>query len=213
VSSVERVVVLDHPLVQHQLRLLRDRRTERPGFVRATHELSRFVAYEALRDAPLGDELIETPVSTSVPSKFISGEFLVVPVLRAGLGMLPALQELLPRISVALVGVRRDERTLAAEVYLDAIPDRIDDLDVVVCDPMLAAGGSLSSVVGLLVARGATTVSVLTLIASRPGVERLSASYPQVRIVTAALDETLNDDGYIVPGLGDAGDRLFGPAS
>lgn len=210
--AAESVRVLDHPIVQHLLGSLRDRRAEPPAFVRVMHELSRFVAYEALRDAPLCDQRIDTPMAGSVAARSLAGEYLVVPVLRAGLGMVPALQEVLPNCRVAFIGVRRDERTLLPEVYLDGLPDRVGDLGVVVCDPMLATGGSLIEVVDLLVARGASAITVLCLIAARPGVERFCASHPQARIVTAALDEVLNDEGYIVPGLGDAGDRLFGTA-
>jgi uracil phosphoribosyltransferase len=135
----------------------------------------------------------------------------VVPILRAGLGMVPAVQDVLPRSRVCLVGLRRNEQTLQPDVYLDGLPDRIDGYHVVVCDPMLATGGSLIQVVEMLEGRGAREVTALCLIASVPGVERFTAAHPRARVATAALDPTLNEVGYIVPGLGDAGDRLFGP--
>jgi uracil phosphoribosyltransferase len=209
--TADRVTILDHPLVHHRLRFLRDEHTANPEFLRLAGELSRYVAYEAFRAAPLVDTRIDTPVATDVPAKVIEEEYLVVPILRAGLGMVPAVQEVVPRSRVCLVGLRRNEVTLEADVYLDGLPDRIDGAHVVVCDPMLATGGSLIQVADMLVARGAGDVTALCLIASVPGVERFCAAHPMARVVAAALDTTLNDVGYIVPGLGDAGDRLFGP--
>jgi len=206
-----RVTILDHPLVHHRLRYLRDERTENPEFLRLAGELSRFVAYEAFRHAPLTDTTVDTPVERGVRARVVEEEYLVVPILRAGLGMVPAVQEVVPHSRVCLVGLRRDESTLEPEVYLDGLPDRIDGAHVVVCDPMLATGGSLVQVAGMLVARGAADITALCLIASVPGVKRFCAASPTARVVAAALDETLNDVGYIVPGLGDAGDRLFGP--
>jgi uracil phosphoribosyltransferase len=205
------VVVLDHPLVQHRLRWLRDAKTENPEFLRLAGELSRYVAYEAFRGVPLVDATVDTPVARGVAAKVVDEEFLVVPILRAGLGMVPAVQDVLPRSRVCLVGLRRNEETLEPDVYLDGLPDRIDDTHVVVCDPMLATGGSLVQVVDMLQARGARDVTALCLIASEPGVARFTAAHPTARVVTAALDPTLNEVGYIIPGLGDAGDRLFGP--
>ncbi len=210
-STTDRVTVLSHPLVQHRLRFLRDERTANPEFLRLAGELSRFVAYEAFRDAPRCDTTVDTPVARGVPAKVVDEEYLVVPILRAGLGMVPAVQEVVPRSRVCLVGLRRNETTLLAEVYLDGLPERIDGAHVVVCDPMLATGGSLIQVADMLVARGAKDVTALCLIASVPGVERFCAAHPAARVVAAALDPTLNEVGYIVPGLGDAGDRLFGP--
>lgn len=207
----DRVTILTHPLVQHRLRFLRDERTTNPEFLRLAGELSRYVAYEAFRDAPLTDDVVDTPVAQGVPAKVVDAEFLVVPILRAGLGMVPAVQEVVPRSRVCLVGLRRNETTLVPEVYLDGLPERIDGAHVLVCDPMLATGGSLIEVADMLVERGAGDITALCLIASVPGVERFSAAHPTARVVAAALDETLNDVGYIIPGLGDAGDRLFGP--
>jgi uracil phosphoribosyltransferase len=207
----DRVTILDHPLVHHRLRFLRDERTANPEFLRLAGELSRYVAYEAFRNAPLTDTTIDTPVASGVPAKVVDEEYLVVPILRAGLGMVPAVQDVVPRSRVCLVGLRRNEVTLEADVYLDGLPDRIDGEHVVVCDPMLATGGSLIRVADMLVARGAADITALCLIASVPGVERFGVAHPTARVVAAALDETLNDVGYIVPGLGDAGDRLFGP--
>jgi uracil phosphoribosyltransferase len=207
----DRVTILAHPLVQHRLRYLRDQHTANPEFLRLAGELSRFVAYEAFRDAPLTETTVDTPVARGVPAQVVEEEYLVVPILRAGLAMVPAVQEVVPHSRVCLVGLRRNESTLEADVYLDGLPERIDGAHVVVCDPMLATGGSLIQVADMLVTRGAADVTALCLIASVPGVERFCAAHPTARVVAAALDETLNDVGYIVPGLGDAGDRLFGP--
>jgi len=209
----DRVTVLDHPVVQHRLRWLRDERTANPDFLRIAGELSRYVAYEAFRDAPLVDATVDTPVARGVAAKVIDEEYLVVPILRAGLGMVPAVQDVLPRSRVCLVGLRRNESTLQPEVYLDGLPERIDGYHVVVCDPMLATGGSLIQVVDMLQGRGAREVTALCLIASVAGTERFTEAHPGVRVVAAAMDPTLNEVGYIVPGLGDAGDRLFGPPS
>ena len=207
----DRVTILTHPLVQHRLRFLRDERTTNPEFLRLAGELSRYVAYEAFRDAPLTDDVVDTPVAQGVPAKVVDAEFLVVPILRAGLGMVPAVQEVVPRSRVCLSGCAATRPRSSPEVYLDGLPERIDGAHVLVCDPMLATGGSLIEVADMLVARGARDITALCLIASVPGVERFSAAHPTARVVAAALDETLNDVGYIIPGLGDAGDRLFGP--
>ena len=210
-SPSERVTVLDHPLVAHRLRWLRDEHTTNPEFLRIAGELSKYLAYEAFREAPLVDATVDTPVQKGVAAKVIDEEYLVVPILRAGLGMVPAVQEVLPRSRVCLVGLRRNETTLQPEVYLDGLPERIDGYHVVVCDPMLATGGSLIQVVDMLEGKGAREVTALCLIASVQGTERFTAAHPTARVVAAAMDPTLNEVGYIVPGLGDAGDRLFGP--
>ena len=141
----------------------------------------------------------------------VETEYVIVPILRAGLGMSPAVQEVLPRHRVCLVGLRRNETTLLPDVYLDGLPDDLTGAHVVLCDPMLATGGSLDCVLTMLHSRGATNITVLCLIAAEPGVAFVLSRHPTVAIVTAALDGELTDVGYITPGLGDAGDRLFGP--
>jgi uracil phosphoribosyltransferase len=149
-------------------------------------------------------------VARDVVVEQVTREVLLVPILRAGLGLIPALQSMLPVTRVCHIGMRRDEETFQAHVYLDGLPRALGGTTIAVCDPMLATGGSLIQVVDLLKERGATDITVLCLIASAPGVEAFGALHPDVLVVTAALDETLNEKGYIVPGLGDAGDRLFG---
>ena len=194
-----------------KVRQLRDESTSNADFLRLAGEISRFVAYEAFRDAPVTETTVDTPVMHGAPAVRIDTEYLIVPILRAGLGMSPAVQEVLPHHRVCLVGLRRNETTLRPDVYLDGLPESLDGVQVVLCDPMLATGGSLVCVLDMLRERGAREVTVLCLIAAQPGVEHVFSIHPDVDIVAAALDERLNDVGYIVPGLGDAGDRLFGP--
>jgi len=208
---VDSLFVVDHPIVADKIRQLRDVRTSNADFLRLAGEISRFVAYEAFRDTPLSDTTVDTPVMVGAPAQRIDTEYLIVPILRAGLGMSPAVQEVLPLHRVCLVGLRRNEHTLQPDVYLDGLPDSLIGVHVVICDPMLATGGSLDRVLEMLGERGADATTVLCLIAAQPGVDFVVSRHPDVRIVAAALDAELNDVGYITPGLGDAGDRLFGP--
>ncbi|MGC8498492.1 MAG: uracil phosphoribosyltransferase [Acidimicrobiales bacterium] len=202
---------VDHPLVADKVRQLRSRTTSNADFLRLAREISRFLAYEAFRHVPVTPTTVDTPVQEGAPAVCIEREYVIVPILRAGLGMSPAVQEVLPHNRLCLVGLRRNETTLRPAVYLDGLPEDLAGAEVVVCDPMLATGGSMDTVLTMLEARGATHITVLCLIAARPGVEVVEARHPDVAIVAAALDDVLNDVGYIVPGLGDAGDRLFGP--
>ena len=204
------VLVVEHPLVQHRLVALRDEGTSSAAFRLLVHEISTFVAYEALQDFATEQVAVRTPVGDARCTK-ITETVLLVPILRAGLGMVPAIQELLPYTEVAHVGLRRDEVTLRSDVYLDRLPRDLTGRRVVVCDPMLATGGSLSQVCDLVVSRGAAEVQALCLIASVPGVERFRGSHPDLPVACAIIDPELDEHGFIVPGLGDAGDRLFGP--
>ncbi len=204
-------LVVTHPLVADKVRQLRDVATSNADFLRLAGEISRFVAYEAFRHTSTVATTVDTPVVKGAPALRIDTEYVIVPVLRAGLGMSPAVQEVLPHNRVCLVGLRRNEETLQPAVYLDGLPESLQGAHVVVCDPMLATGGSLDCVLEMLRERGASDITVLCLIAARPGVDLVFARHPDVAIVAAALDERLNEHGYIVPGLGDAGDRLFGP--
>ncbi len=203
--------VINHPIVSDKVRQLRDVATSNADFLRLAGEISRFVAYEAFRDTPVTDTTVDTPVATGAAAVRIDTEYLIVPILRAGLGMSPAVQEVLPPPRVCLVGLRRNEQTLRPDVYLDGLPESLDGVHVVLCDPMLATGGSLVCVLDMLAERGAGEVSVLCLIVARTGVDHVLSRHPGVKIIAAALDARLNEVGYIVPGLGDAGDRLFGP--
>ena len=203
--------VVDHPLIADQVRALRDKTTSNSDFLRLAEEVTRFLTYEAFRDAPTVATTVDTPVVDAAPAVRVEREYLIVPILRAGLGMSPAIQAILPRHRLCLVGLRRDEATLQPVVYLDGLPKDLTGASVVVCDPMLATGGSIVRVLDMLTERGARGVTVMCLIASAPGVAFVRHHHDDVRIITAALDSQLNDVGYITPGLGDAGDRLFGP--
>ena len=205
------LLVANHPLVADKVRQLRDVATSNADFLRLAGEISRFVAYEAFRDTPVTATTVDTPVMKAAPAVRVETEYVIVPILRAGLGMSPAVQEVLPHHRVCLVGLRRNETTLLPDVYLDGLPESLAGAHVVLCDPMLATGGSLVCVLDMLVARGAADITVLCLIAAQPGVTFVQSRHPDVTIVAAALDAELNAVGYIMPGLGDAGDRLFGP--
>lgn len=204
-------LIVDHPIVSDKVRELRSSSTSNADFLRLAGEITRFLAYEAFRSIPVVATTVDTPVLAGAPAIRVDQEFVIVPILRAGLGMSPAAQEVLPRHRVCLVGLRRNEETLEPDVYLDGLPEDLEGAPVVVCDPMLATGGSLVRVLDMLRSRGAGALTVLCLIASVPGVDHVAQLHPDAFIVAAALDPVLNEVGYIVPGLGDAGDRLFGP--
>jgi uracil phosphoribosyltransferase len=208
-------LVVDHPLVTHKLTVLRDESTEAPTFRRLTDELVTLLAYEATREVPVRPVTVRTPVGDAQGVKLDRPGPLVVPVLRAGIGMLDGMTRLLPTAEVGFVGLSRDEESLVASTYANRLPADLSGRAVFVLDPMLATGGTLETVFGMLFARGAATVTGVSLLAAPEGIARLEAAFPDdqrtpVRVVTAALDERLNERGFIVPGLGDAGDRLFG---
>lgn len=203
--------IVSHPVVADLLRQLRDATTPNATFLRVTHQLSRLVAYEALEHTHTVATTVDTPVTPGAPARALSGTTVIVPILRAGLGMTPPVQELLPDHRLCPVGLRRNEATLLPELYHDGLPADVEGSPVIICDPMLATGGSLMVVLDLLRSRNAGDVTALCVLAAQPGVDAVLAAYPQVRIVTAAVDPRLTETGYISPGLGDAGDRLFGP--
>jgi uracil phosphoribosyltransferase len=204
------VVVLDHPVIQHRLTAVRDASTGSDDFRRLIGEISALVAYEALRDLATATEVVVTPVSPTAECRRVGEPLLLVPILRAGLGMVEAIQEMVPMTEVAHVGLRRDEVTLRSEVYLDRLPADLRGRRVAICDPMLATGGSLAQVCQLVKDRGATRIQALCVLASEPGVASFRALHPDVPVACAALDPGLDGRGFILPGLGDAGDRLFG---
>jgi uracil phosphoribosyltransferase len=205
------VTVVEHPVLAHRVAALRDKRTDRDAFRQLVSEISSFLAYEALRDLGTAEGVVDTPVVDGAPARRVVENLLVVPILRAGLGMVQAIQDVVPLTEVAHVGLRRDETTLHSEVYLNRLPHDLSGRRVVVCDPMVATGGSLVQVCDLVAQRGAREVIALCIIASEPGLATFTRAHPGVRVLCAAVDPELNDVGYIVPGLGDAGDRLFGP--
>jgi uracil phosphoribosyltransferase len=207
-----RIHVADHPLVAHKLTTLRDERTDSPTFRRLADELVTLLAYEATRDVRTEQVAVTTPVAPTTGVRLSSPKPLVVPILRAGLGMLEGLVRLLPTAEVGFLGMIRDEQTLKASTYATRMPDDLSGRQVYVLDPMLATGGTLVAAINLLIERGADDVTAVVLLASPEGVrtmERELAGKP-VTVVTAALDSHLDEHGYIVPGLGDAGDRLYG---
>jgi len=208
---VAKLLVVEHPLIADKVRELRDENTKNADFLRLAGEITRYLTYEAFRDAPTVETTVDTPVQKGAIATRVDREYVIVPILRAGLGMSPAIQQVLPRHRVCLVGLRRNEVTLQPDVYLDGLPEDLADASIVLCDPMLATGGSLVCVIDMLRERGAGEITVLCLIASRQGVSYVHEHHGDVTIATAALDPVLNGVGYIMPGLGDAGDRLFGP--
>lgn len=210
--SNERLLVVDHPAVADRLARLRDRDTSTPVFRKLLEELGAFLAYEATRNLPVRDEEVVTPVSPMV-AKRIATRPVVAPILRAGLGLLPGFLAVIDDAVVAHLGFYRDPKTLQPVPYYANVPDDLSARHVFVLDPMLATGNSGAAAIDALVTRGATEVTFISLIAAPEGVRTVHAAHPNVRIVTGSLDERLNDHGYIVPGLGDAGDRMFGSTS
>jgi uracil phosphoribosyltransferase len=206
------ICVIDHPLVIHKLSLLREKDTGSKEFRALVEEIAALMAYEATRDLPLADATIQTPLEEAT-GRFISGKKLgIVPILRAGLGMLEGILRLIPNAKVGHVGLYRDEETLEPVEYFCKLPDDLAERDILLLDPMLATGGSAAAAIHLLEKKGAKPEQIrfLCLLASPEGLERLSKAYPEVAIYTAAVDDRLDDNGYIRPGLGDAGDRIFG---
>ncbi len=208
-------LVVDHPLIAHKLTALRDESTDSPTFRRLTDELVTLLAYEATREVRVQPVTVRTPVGDAQGVRMARPEPLVVPVLRAGIGMLDGMIRLLPTAEVGFVGLARDEESLVAATYANRLPANLAGRDVFVLDPMLATGGTLETVITMLAEREAASVTAVSLLAAPEGVDRLAGAFPgdeplPVRVVIAGMDERLNDRGYIIPGLGDAGDRLFG---
>jgi uracil phosphoribosyltransferase len=204
----DRVCVVGHPLAAARLTVLRDRRTDRAGFRAALHGLAGMLVYEALRDLPVESSPVQTPLATA-PGARIARSPHLVPVLRAGLGMLGAASSLLPEAPVGFVGLARDEQTLEPHAYLTSLPEKLTGDPVLLLDPMLATGGSVLRAVDLLVGRGAGDVTIVCVLAAPEGLAAVFAADRAVRVVTAAIDERLDERAFIVPGLGDAGDRQF----
>ncbi|MBI2700255.1 MULTISPECIES: uracil phosphoribosyltransferase [Mycobacterium] len=204
------VHVIEHPLAAARLTVLRDERTDNAAFRAALRELTLMLVYEATRDAPTEPVQIRTPVGETVGVR-LARPPLLVPVLRAGLGMVNEAHGVLREAHVGFVGVARDEKTHQPVPYLESLPDDLSELPVMVLDPMLATGGSMVYTIGLLLARGAADITVLCVCVAPEGVAEVEKVAPNARLYTAAIDEGLNETAFIVPGLGDAGDRQFGP--
>ncbi len=202
--------VIDHPLIQHKLTIIRDKNCGTKVFREVVDEIAMLMAYEISRDLPVEEVVIETPM-VKTTQKMLSGKKVaLIPILRAGLGMVDGILQLLPAAKVGHVGLYRDEETLEPHEYFVKLPVDIDNRQLLVVDPMLATGGSAVMAIDALKKRGASNIKFVCLVAAPEGVKVLQEAHPDVDIYTAALDERLNEQGYIVPGLGDAGDRLFG---
>jgi len=204
------VYVIDHPLVQHKLTMLRDERTGPKDFRELTEELSMLMAYEVTRDIPTEPVEVKTPLAVTTGVAISGKKLAIVAILRAGLGMVPGILRLIPAAKVGHIGVYRDPETLKPIEYFCKLPTDIDERDVILVDPMLATGGSAVAAIDIIKKRGATNIKLMAMVAAPEGIKRLHEAHPDVALFVAAVDERLNDHAYIVPGLGDAGDRLFG---
>ena len=209
-----KVHVANHPLINHKLTVLRDERTDSPTFRRLVEELVTLLAYEATRDVRTHEVEITTPVTKTVGIKMAEPRPVVVPILRAGLGMLEGMSRLIPTAEIGFLGMVRDEKTLKASTYANRLPDDLSGRHCFVLDPMLATGGTLVAALNYLIERGATEITAICILAAPEGIATMEKAFANTKIpitvVTGALDEKLNEHGYIVPGLGDAGDRLYG---
>ena len=206
----EHLTVVDHPLVQHKLTIMRDKDTSTAGFRRLLREISHLLAYEVTRELEMTSKTIETPLQT-IEAPILDGKKLaLISILRAGNGLLPGMLDLIPAARVGFVGLYRDEETLEPVQYYFKVPDALEDRLVIAVDPMLATGNSSVAAIDMLKDAGAKNIRFVCLLASPEGVARMKEAHPDVPIITASMDECLNEHGYIVPGLGDAGDRMFG---
>ena len=205
-----KVTVIDHPLVQHKLSMLRNKDTNNKEFRELVGELAMLMCYEVTRDLPLVDAEIETPICKSTFKVLANEKIAIVPILRAGLGMADGMMKMVPNAKMGHIGMYRNPDTLKPTSYYCKLPYDIEERDAILVDPMLATGGSASAAIHFLKRRGCKHIKLVCLIAAPEGSNRVQADHPDVDIYVAAMDEKLNDHGYIIPGLGDAGDRLFG---
>jgi len=202
--------VLDHPLIQHKLTIIRDKNCGTREFRQCVNEIAELMAYEVSRDMALEDVEIETPMGKTVQKRLAGKKVVIVPILRAGLGMVDGILELIPAAKVGHIGMYRDEETMKPHEYFVKMPEDLENREMFIVDPMLATGGSAIMAVDALKKRGARSIKFVCLVAAPEGVEALRSAHPDIDIFAAALDEKLNENSYIIPGLGDAGDRLFG---
>ena len=206
----DNVTLVDHPLVQHKLALMRRKETRTAEFRQLLREIALLLGYEVTRDLPLTSEEIETPLTKMTAPRLEGKKMVLVSILRAGNGLLEGMLELIPSARVGHIGLYRDPETLVAVEYYFKVPRDLSDRLVIVVDPMLATGNSAVAAVGRLKEEGANNIKFVCLLAAPEGIQAFSEAHPDVHIITAAIDDRLNDHGYIVPGLGDAGDRLYG---
>ena len=203
-------VILNHPLVTHKLSILRSKKTGTKEFREIVGELSEFLCYEALKDAELEECEIETPLVKMKTKRLNENKYAFVPILRAGMGMIDGVLNVIPNAKIGHIGLYRDEETLEPHKYYYKVPRDIANREVIIVDPMLATGGSAVDAIKMIKADGVKKIKFLCMIAAPEGIERVQKEYPDVQIFAASLDEKLNEKGYILPGLGDAGDRIFG---
>jgi uracil phosphoribosyltransferase len=208
-AHLDGITIIDHPLVQHNLTLLRDERTGPQEFRRILREMAALMVYEATRSFAVQPLEVKTPLGPA-PGFRLQREVVIVPILRAGLGMLNAILDLIPHARVGFIGLKRDEMTMEASFYHKSLPPDLSDSEVILLDPMLATGGSALAAMDLLAELHVLRVRMVNVVAAPEGIQRLRSNYPALPIFTAAVDPGLNEKAYIVPGLGDAGDRLFG---
>ena len=207
---MSKLVVMDHPLIQHKVSLMRSKDTSTKTFREVLDEVSMLMAYEVTRDLPLEDIEVETPICKCTAKEIAGKKLAVVPILRAGLGMVDGVTRLVPSARVGHIGLYRDPNTLEPVEYYCKLPKDIEERDIILVDPMLATGGSAVAAISFLKKRGCKSIKMMNLIAAPEGINRVMKEHPDVDVFVAAVDEKLNEHGYIVPGLGDAGDRLFG---
>ena len=207
---MSQVHIIDHPMIQHKLTIMRDKETGSKDFRELLDEISLLMGYEITRDLPLEDKEIETPICKMTAKRVSGRKMAIVPILRAGMGMVEGLHTLVPVAKVGHIGLYRNEKTHEPVVYYCKLPEDIQDRLVIVTDPMLATGGSACDALKMLKERGCANIRLMCLVAAPEGLARVQKDHPDVDIYVAAVDERLNDDAYIVPGLGDAGDRIFG---
>ena len=203
------VNIIDHPLIQHKLTIMRKKETSSADFRKLLEEITMLMGYEATRDLPLEDVEIETPIQKTVGKRLTGKKIAIVPVLRAGFGMVQGLLDLIPSARIGVIGLYRDPETLKPVEYYCKLPN-IENRSFIIVDPMLATGGSSVAAIQMLKDRGVKDIRLMCLVAAPEGVDTVNKAHPDVMIYTAAVDECLNEHGYIVPGLGDAGDRIFG---
>ena len=209
-ENFKNVHILDHPLIRHKLAIIRDKNTNTKQFREIISELATLMAYESFKDVPTTEIIVETPLETVKQTIVRENSIAIVPILRAGLGMVDGILSLFPAAKVGHIGLYRDEETLQPQEYYCKLPTNIEEKTVMVVDPMLATGGSACDAITMLKKRGCKTIKLMSIIAAPEGVSKVANAHPDVQIYVSTLDRCLNENGYILPGLGDAGDRIFG---
>ena len=209
-NTYNNVHILDHPLIRHKLAIIRNKNTDTKQFRDIIKELATLMAYESFKDVPTQEITVETPLETTTQTVVKENSIAIVPILRAGLGMVDGILSLFPAAKVGHIGLYRDEETLEPHEYYCKLPSHIDEKVVMVVDPMLATGGSACDAIKLLKKRGCKKIKLMSIIAAPEGVKKVAETHPDIEIFVSTLDRCLNEHGYILPGLGDAGDRIFG---